>query len=282
MSFTVYPKPQARGAVGTSRNEHEQLYIALGSGSEDDLRAALVAAIARTYNQMPLERIDYDELVDGKCYECTARYQTPEIVDLTVPGTSSYSFAITAATQHITQSRQQVGTYTGPGVFPVDYGGAIGVDMDGTVQGTDIPVPQFAFDETHLFADSAVTSAFKGVIFSLAAKTNAAPFKGLAIGEGLFMGATGGKRADSNWEITFNTAGSPNATNLVIGEGTPYGPITVAAKKGWEYLWVEYVQTEVTVGGGLTPKKRLATVPLQANVERVYDPGDFTLLGIGT
>lgn len=283
MSYTVLQKPESRGSLST-RPENEQLYIARGSGDVAQLEADLVASIPYYLNGRPLERIDYIELYGGppeSCYEVAARYQFPELVDLTTPGTSAYAFAVTTATQHITQAKQHVAQYAKAGKFAANHGGAIGINSDGTVEGCEIVVAQFAFDETHLFTNAQVTNAFKGIIFGLCGKTNNAPFKGLATDEGLFMGATGGKRQDTNWEITFNLAGSPNVTNLTIGAGTAYGPITGINKKGWEYLWVEYVTVEVN-DGGIIPARRMATVPRQVNVERVYDAGDFSTLGIGT
>jgi len=63
-------------------------------------------------------------------------------------------------------------------------------------------------------------------LFILTGRVNQAAFKGFAAGEVLFLGASGSKRGDGDWEITFNYAASPNVTNL------PVGSITVASKKG--------------------------------------------------
>ena len=66
------------------------------------------------------------------------------------------------------------------------------------------------------------------------------------------------------------TRASPNRTNIVIGE------ITVASKKGWEYLWVRYADAEDAAA------KAIVKVPVAAYVEKVYEEGDFAALGIGT
>ena len=116
--------------------------------------------------------------------------------------------------------------------------------------------------ETVLF-----TAAYKGKLFALTGKTNAGAFKGLAIGEGLFLGASGTQQGKGDWSITFNFAGSPNKTNLTI---------TGIAKKGWEYLWVRYKDKKD--GSTNLPVK----VPASVHVERVYESGNFGDLGIGT
>ena len=58
-------------------------------------------------------------------------------------------------------------------------------------------------------------------------------------------------------------------TRLVVG------PITGIAKKGWEYMWVRYADSEDTVAKAIVKK------PIAAYIEKVYDEGDFSLLGIG-
>jgi len=86
--------------------------------------------------------------------------------------------------------------------------------------------------------------------------------------ECLFLGAAGAKRGSGDWEITFRFAASPNVSNLTIGA------ITGIDKKGWEYLWVRYAD-QVDDGA-----KALVKRPVAAYIERVYEYGDFNLLGI--
>ena len=57
-------------------------------------------------------------------------------------------------------------------------------------------------------------------------------------------------------------------TNLTIGD------ITGVDKKGWEYLWVRYTDSVNDTAKALVKK------PIAAYVERVYEYGDFGLLGI--
>jgi len=71
------------------------------------------------------------------------------------------------------------------------------------------------------------------------------------------------QRDDGLWEITGQFAASPNVTGLSVGD------ITGIDKKGWEYLWVLYQDTEDTSAAALVKR------PVAAYVERVYDSGNF-------
>ena len=152
------------------------------------------------------------------------------------------------------------------GVDPPDFKGAIGVSTD-SVEGTDITIPVFNFTETHYIPSALVAGAYKTTLFYLTGRVNDAPFKGFARGEVLFLGASGSQRGVDDWEIAFKFAASPNATNLTVGD------ITGIDKKGWEYLWVRYADAE--------DEETLIKQPVAVYVERVYEYGNFALLGIG-
>jgi len=129
-------------------------------------------------------------------------------------------------------------------------------------------VPVYHFSETHYKADEDVTAEYKATLFALTGKVNSAAFKGFEAGEVLFLGASGSKRGEEDWEITYRFAASPNATNIQVGD------ITVTSKKGWEYLWVRYADAEDAGANALVKR------PVAAYVEKVYEEGDFSALGI--
>jgi hypothetical protein len=116
-------------------------------------------------------------------------------------------------------------------------------------------------------ATAAVTPAYKAILFYLTGKVNNAAWKGFQPGEVLFLGASGSNRGDGYWEITFRFSASPNMTNLQVGS------ITIADKPGWAYVWFRYQDT--------ADANQLIKRPVAAYVERVYDEGDFTQIGIG-
>lgn len=83
-------------------------------------------------------------------------------------------------------------------------------------------------------------------------------------------GASGSKRGEDDWEITFRFAASPNKTGLTVGD------IVGINKKGWEYMWVRYADAEDAAAKAIVKK------PVAVSVEKVYEEGDFSTLGIGT
>ena len=117
-------------------------------------------------------------------------------------GDSTYQFDTAGGTQHITQSLQTLGKYAPPGKVAPDFKGAIGVTHD-NVEGVDITVPVYNFSETHYIASELVTLAYKATLFSLTGKVNKHVFRGFAPGEVLFVGASGAKRGEKDWEITW-------------------------------------------------------------------------------
>jgi hypothetical protein len=236
-------------------------------GTDDDLDAldALSTAAPATYNGLvrqtrSIERISED------IWRGTVHYGRKEPAET---GSVTWEFDTTGGTQKITHSKQTVASYAPPGKTAPDFQGAIGVTKD-SVEGVDITVPVFSFSLQATLADSVVTPAYRLTLFTLTGKVNSAAFWGFARGEVLFLGASGTKRNKEAWEITYKFAASPNVTGLSIG------PITGISKEGWHYLWVRYAEDEDATA------KRVVQRPLAVYVERVYDYGDFSLLGLGT
>lgn len=183
-------------------------------------------------------------------------------------GDSTFSFDTSGGSVHITQALEEVAVYVPSGATAPNFKGAIGVTPD-SVAGTDITVPVYAFSETHYLDDALVTPAYKATLFALTGRTNNATFKGFQAGEVLFLGARGSKRGEEDWEVYFGFAASQNVTGLTVGD------ITGIAKKGWEYLWVRYEDSEDTAA------KTLIKKPVAVVIDRVYESGNMAGLGIG-
>jgi len=272
MAITVTEKPDSRPSSDGQDASAELLYTVRGTADDAAAKAALASEAPTTHGDLVrqtwgVEPVHVDTGSPDDCiWDGTVRYGR---VNNTPPetGESVFNFDTGGGTQHITQSLQTIGSYAPPGKTAPNFKGAIGVTHD-SVEGVDITVPIYQFSETHYLADSAVTPAYKATLFSLTGKVNSGAFKGFAAGEVLFLGASGSKRGEADWEITFRFAASPNRTNLTVGD------ITVASKKGWEYLWVRYADAEDSSA------KVLVKQPVAAYVEKVYPDGDFSGLGI--
>lgn len=264
MSVTIDEKFDSReSTIGVRSPTVDLLYVVQGTDDDATVRATVEGAIPAIYAGLVFQ--DYHLAPQGGgVWEVSVRYGKLEPKET---GDSSFSFDTGGGTTHVTQSLQTVGRYAPAGRFAPDFKGAIGVTHD-SVEGTDITVPVYSFTETHYLPIAAVTGSYKAALFLLTGRVNAAPFKGFAAGEVLFLGASGAQRGTEDWEITFRFAASPNATGLVIGD------ITGIDKRGWEYLWVRYADAE--------DEQVLVKQPIAVYVERVYDEGNFAGLGIGT
>jgi len=272
--ITVEEKFDGPVVVEGDNPSAELPYIILGTGDELAAKSALADESPQTYDNLPRRAVRIEKQLTNDIWEGVARYSLNEQSPPPQTGESSFAFDTAGGTQHITHSRGTVGIFPAPGLpgTPPDFQGAIGVTDNG-VEGVDITVPVYQFSETHYLDNSVVTQAYKNTLFNLTGKVNNASFKGLAAGECLFLGASGSRRGTSggdDWEITFRFAGSPNVTGLAIG------PIPGIDKKGWEYLWVRYAETEDENASALVQR------PIAAYVEQVYESGNFSALGIGT
>ncbi len=263
---------QERGISRTSSSGRspstERLYWVRGASDDLEALAALEAEVPSFYGGLPLYQVRVEE-AGPDLYDGTVIYQVDSSTDPPDTGESTFTFETGGGSEHITQSSATIASYAPPGKTAPDFKGAIGVTAD-SVEGVDIVVPVYQFTETHYLDDSSVTPAYKGTLFALTGRVNDAPFKGFNAGECLFLGVSGSKRGQGDWELTFRFASRPNRTGLSIGD------ITGIDKKGWEYLWVRYAEAEDATAGALVKR------PVAVYVERVYDSSDFTGLGIGT
>jgi len=249
----------------------ESYWIITGTNDELVAKTSFLAFLPTAIDGLPFQNAHVEQIAP-LVWDGTANYGKAQQSEPPQTGDSVFNFDTSGGTQHITQSLANVGNHAPAGVTAPDYKGAIGATHDG-VEGVDITVPVYTFSETHYLAPAAVTPGYKATLYFLTGKVNNSGFKGTAAGECLFLGATGTRRGtdvDDDWEINFRFAASPNRTGIVIGT------ITGINKKGWEYLWVRYEDIEDN------DAKVLVKRPASVHIERVYESGDFSALGIGT
>lgn len=186
-------------------------------------------------------------------------------------GDGRFSFDTTGGLVHITQNKDgKTTSYAAAGVTAPDFKGAIGV-TDDTVEGVDQVIPALKFSLTYRLPQTQITLPYVLTLRDLTGKSNDANFKGFKQNELLFLGAVGEERTNGDPEIQFFFESSENLQNIVLGGG-----ITVAEKKGHDYLWVHYRTEEDATA------KRIVQRPLAAYVEELVEEDDFSKLGIGT
>lgn len=252
-----------RGQIGPSAFT-DLVYHAYGDTDDIVVRNAVFAAAPSTWDSQVKTgaAIEPTELNDHWMvlvrYETTSNFLT--VGEQTVSGTTA------GGSQHIYQSLSTELSVHSPGAAP-DFKGAINVTENGP-QGTEIGARVFAFEVRKAFANGDINTAFFSNIFNLTWTFNNAAWGPFAEGEAIFVGATFDQRSDGNWEFSFGFIASPNATSI------PVGDLTVASKRGADFLWALY-KPEVDATANY-----LVFRPKAAYVEQVYYPSDFDDLPI--
>ena len=269
MAATIAEKIDSREtSVGDSDNV-TLTYTIGGTNDDSEVFDLLNATAPSSYLGLVRQFINFSTL-GGDQWEGTARYGRIQKNRPTgiATGGDGVQFDTSGGTQHITHSLATINAYAPEGETAPDNKGAIGVTRD-SVEGVDITVPVYNFSETHTFTKTKMSDYYKGLLFSMTGTVNSFVFRWFDIGEVLFLGASGALRDQSSWEITFRFSASPNVSGLTIGN------ISGIAKKGWEYMWVRYVDKPDNVS------KTMVKEPEGVYIEQVYDYSDFYSLNIG-
>jgi hypothetical protein len=266
---TFYEQVDSR-SMTTGENAAATLHYVLEGTSSDVTALTLAQSSTALYYQglvrqsIDIEPVFVDTMTDAGRWNVVVKYgRKPSPIET---GEQTYQFDIGGSTMHITQSISTSGKYAPSGKTAGDPGGAINV-TDHAVEGVDVTVPTYSWSETWVLTDSQVNRVN---YYNLCGTVCNAAFRGFNAGEVLFLGCSGTRRGDGTWEITFKFAASPNKTNFTIGS------ITVASKKGWEYMWVRYADSVDSTANAVVKK------PLAVYIEKVYPDGNMSLLGIGT
>ncbi len=191
------------------------------------------------------------------------------------PGDRKITFEIGGGTINAKTSLETLASYKDPAAtafVPPNFKNAINVDENGP-QGTDIYVPSFSFEIAHWIAKTDLTPSYIVQLRNLCARYNNAAWQptdgkitlpNFAAGEVLFLGCSGSERNEDDYELRYRFITEPNVSGRTLGN------ITGISKKGWDYLWARYMPKK----DGVDQVK----VPYYVYVERMYDPGDFSIL----
>lgn len=284
MSFPVLYERIASRPFEVSRDSttFTAEYIAIGSTDETDVYQAALMTSPVSYFNLYRNKIKATPR-GGPYWDVSVEYasiQPKDALTNDTPGqndqkpapgsdealTVGYGFSTTGGTTHITQSISTVSqTVRAPLVAP-DFKNAIGVTLEG-VEGTDIVTPNAEF-----FSEakrSSVTMRYFRTLAELTGTVNSEPWFGFKRGEVLYLGCEGKADSQSYWTLTHRFAVSKNLENVRISS-----EITVPAKEGWQYIWVDYT-------GDYDQGRRIRR-PTCATVEQVYYYKNFTALEIGS
>jgi len=270
----VWHSRKVRSATKAKESTTEIAYLVIGT---TDLSHDTAEAYAKTEGpnvdqDLVRQSIDLDEIRPGY-FRAVFRFAHPDNEqaqeEQQPEDASEFSFDTSGNTTHI-QVSLNTSSYGVGEETPPEFSGAIKVTDGDSVEGADIVVPTFRYSETKVFTAAQMTVAFAKTISELTGCTNNATFKGWAAGEVLFLGAQGSRKAGGDWTVTFSFLMEKNQTNLDIGD------VLNIDKQGHQYLWVRMSPKDDE-----TAKQRVRR-PTAVYVETVYEPADFSGLGIGT
>ncbi|QDT54630.1 hypothetical protein Pan44_26650 [Caulifigura coniformis] len=135
--------------------------------------------------------------------------------------------------------------------------------------GADIFEPVHSASLTKWMALSDLTPEFEDAIADCVGKWNNATWRRRPAGEVLFMGCTGAQRGANDLELTFRWMTRRNLESSVIAG------ITVAAKRGWDFLWPRY-RINYAEDGSWTVANEITHIV----VSQVMESADLSILGI--
>ncbi len=202
-----------------------------------------------------LRRADIKVSPDGDAqYLVTVDYTANK----TDNGSYTFDFDTTGATVKIKAAKEHVETYPTSGN---PYKGAINVDQDGKVQGSDIVIPMLKLSVKFSHPQGVVDVPFARMLSRATGHTNSDGFLSHDPGELLYLGSSGSDGSEAAADVTYHFASSENVDDLSFGE------ITDIVKQGHHLAWVEF-KDEVDSGNPVQQPKAV-------HIERVYDAIGF-------
>ena len=234
--------------------------------------------IPDTYDDLPKTNIQVRQVLPF-IYRVEITYSTIDLAaaSLTaVSATAERSFAYGTGTERVLYSRETLNSYPGTATT---YNNAIGVEGEGqnqTIGGAQSVFPVGRRSMSYVIPQASLTTTYEETIEDLVGKTNDDTFLGRAAGEVLFLGARGStalltstaRTAKVNARITFDFE-----VRKTIAQ-----PVTIAGVSvtddipPFSYVWVRYIKKKGANG--------IVQEAEGVHVERLYDEGDFSTLGI--
>lgn len=263
--FSFLPSPRSPLSISSKPAAQELEWVATGI---DDANTVHGYALLHTPNAIAspmgiLYRQDVKLSYQGHClYYVSVPYAPRDKTKWTWDGDTA------GGTFNIKASKQHIASYVPPGGVATDHKGAIGRQLDGTVDGVDIVIPAAKWNVQVTMPYGVVTPAYFRFIRSLTSRVNSAPIFGWPPGEALLLGGRMSDGTESEAVVNLSFAIEENLHNLIVGG------ITVVEKQGHDYAWVEFALKPID--------NQPATVPKQIDICRVYDRIDLAAaLGIG-
>lgn len=263
-----------------STGGRSRTYLVDGAASE---AAALTAALDQIITDVgatlaldgfALRGLDYRETGREGCYSITAGWGREQKPDPPETNSFSLSFDFSTQPQRIVVPINPITVYDADGEV-ADHGihliGETGLP-DEPPEGVEIPEPTLSFSKTVYKPADFVDNDYLDTLSTLVGHTNTGSFMGFAAGRLLSIGVSGSRRTiREDWELQFKFAARKHQTDLTIAG------ITVAVKKGWDFLWP--IRARELIGAGA--KQRYAQQIKAIAVTSPLPSADYAGFDIG-
>lgn len=278
--ITIVEVRRSRGHVSSAKPTARREYMAWGSNNGDTIEDAVDDVRPLTVNGLVIESVSADPREeDETVWDVVYNYATIGGGETPATKAEEISFELGSMTVNITHNPFGLAAtqkYAPKDQTAPDFKGGIGWDGE-QFTGIDRMFETFSFSITKQVPKATVEAAqYIRQLRDCAFATNSAPFRGFAAGEVMFVGASGTKRSETDYSVTFKfmagkNLGSFQVGDIVVSSGPGGGP----AKRAWDYLWVLYDEAEDTAAD-FTVKR-----PKAAYVEALYGSANFpSLLGV--
>lgn len=266
---------------GTDANDRSSetslVYLLTGSNVVDDMRGYIES------NNLAPDEVDglvyrslHRERIANNVWRWEVKYieaDLAQIQDKLEPGEeATFSFDTTGGTTLILATAStDVQKFGALGLTLIEHHGAINVRDNGgqkDVQGTNIIIPALKLVFRKRIPKATITMPWVKTLAALTGTVNNALFKEFDAGELLFAGATGEQGTKTDPEVQFHFIASQNVTGLTIGQ------IAGIAKKGHEYLWVQFEAAEDAAAHGMAAR------PQTVYVHKVYKEASWAALSL--
>lgn len=265
MALSISERFQSRDGTAGPTPDGLRRYVITGSDDEQVAQVLLASYAPATWGNLYRGDLRLSHQ-GGGVWHCEVSYGPRNRES----GQSEWSFSISTKQQTITHSLETVNTYVPAGETATDFKQAINVVGDGDelrIEGVDIPVAEFSWQETLYLPLAQLTSAYLAILKNGTGKVNASAFRIWGEQEVMLKGVTGNPAGD-NCQLTFEFSSEESKSGLT------YGSINNITKQGWHYLWVTTRDVHDATAERLRPQ------PQQVNVEKVIETYDFALFGI--
>ncbi len=231
-----------------------------------------------TYEVMPV----LDD-PDRTIFKASVTWKTPESSgggDEPLEPTDDTSFTFSfSSIQDVKLYSDDQTTYTTVGSSTTAENGINRQHSDAMPAGIEINKPIVTFDAKTVISGATATNAWFKDRLDQVWTLNNATFRSLPARSVAFVGLSGSRRTDGNWDITYSFEYRPDNAGQTFDTETngTAATITTPDSGGWDYVWAAWDKYSTGTGADAKTKRVIRTVNIAADI---YPTSDFSNLGM--